>query len=314
MPRRCCCQGETILCETAAVIDADCEGMHPGNCYNIAFCIEGETGDCAVVNTAPLGIAMTRTGELTFEYIEAGVRKYDLTYAGGVVDNFTFNAYRWDGSSWVLCRSLASGMNSANPYALNFITATIKYRFWLRGSPANSSLTITTAGIAACTTCLYDDINPATDPAIKVTGVTGLNGTVNLPQGFPLLDFGYGKCQWQAQNGTVSIDIWTDPTDCALGNPPDAQATIDLIWTFYWIRWFSIQTAPTTLPILGAGWQFSLCQVDFFGVGGTYPGRPCAGQTLGPVANSNACPPDELGQFFLAGGGTATLIVPGHQA
>ena len=310
MTRRCCCGGVQIPCATSAQIDPYCATIYPPQCFQQAICVQGETGSCLAVNSAPYGVTLTRTGALTFEFIETGIRKYTLVYDGALnfLQQITLESFRWDGAAWVLCRSIAFIIYSSNGYASANFGGGLIYKMWLLGTPLSTNMTVTTAGIVACEETYF----LASGASFKITALTGINTTKILPLGFPILNFFTAECTWQAVQGSVSLDIWDASSDPDT-DPPDAAATADIIWTLHGENPTLEISAKRGFPLLGPSFPLFFFRGSFGGLwAGTFPGDPCSGRTLGPLANFlNACGPDSQSEP-MGNTGTATLIIPDH--
>lgn len=324
--KKCCC---IVPCQSSGNFNFNTNAFSPVCSPRIALCIDGQTGDCAVVNAGTDAIVLNRTvagNPATYEYIEAGVKKYEVIMTIGFagITTFVMRTYRWNGSTWVLCTedgvSPTRTINHQTGYGFEPFTSR---RIWALDSWIPPYLRVAAAGINICTGCMNNPGGGLDDDLMGSWQFSNLNvnGTADLllqaiGAGAPCGTSSASNSIWMKTQGSIDITYWKNSSSRSCSGTPDGVATIPLVWClnlFSNIAQLQILAPTTGLPDTGASYFsiFSTNVFDAWNIAGDddYFSIPCAGEEKEALTNDNTCGTP----FWVAAeDGDATLTIPAH--
>lgn len=330
--KKCCCD---VLCQFGGSFAFNTNAFSPICSPRIAFCIDGQTGDCAVVNAGTTAIVLPRTvagNPATYEYVEAGVKKYQviLTVGFGGQTTMVLRTYRWNGVAWVLCTedgiTPTRSLNNDTGYGFEPFTTR---RIWALDSWVPPHLRVSVAGVNVCGGCIYDPTGSLDDDWIGSWQFSNLvvNVTADLilqavGAGAPCGTSSVSNSFWKKIQGSIDITYWLNSTSRSCQGTPDGSATIPLVWClnlFANIALLQILAPTTGLPNTGRSF-FSIFSTSGFHAWNEefrdpdaredYFAIPCAGEEKATLlANNNAC---AASPSYAAEDGDATLTIPAH--
>lgn len=301
--RACCCNPVDLTCRTSGV-HSGCVGFSTRASGRFVVCILNETGDNAVLNASTTGLLMTRYAEGQYRYTETGVRKVelDITAPAGAVDDVELRGYSWDSgtSSWTLLRTITSaaslsrvtGYNQYNPVGSVF------WRLW---SPDKWFPETVTASISGPADCAYPCYSGFYDGDFYYARTTDLTYASTVLSRSSVENFCTPTgCQFYAEGGTISMDQYSDPTDCS----DETNLTRSVTLPIMQFVCFSQNRGVTGGAIPGQPWNTDSriwTHASTLG-GGTEFDR--AGETI-VLTNQTTCDGTEI-----ASGGSLTVTIP----
>lgn len=325
----CNCCG--IACRTSGAFDQGTHVWSPICSTEIAVCISGQAGSCAVLNTVD-AVVLTRTvggNPSTYVYEEAGVKKLEMTlevgFGGATLGVLT--TYYWDGSAWVQCTqdgvAPTISMNNRTGY---WYTASHARRAWALNSWIPAYIQISMANMVPCTNCnTRSQLDDYAWGSWQYSNFVGVNTTHNLTKLAIGTSTPFGTTTeyltvYKVISGTADVTAWYNITSRDCTGTPDVEETADVIW---WVA-FSGNAAELLVRADTSEFTTNMWVMDAFeryndaftdaNFADDYFSIPCAGETKSTFSNSITCPADYTQQ---SGGeasstGDATLIIPTH--
>jgi len=246
-------------------------------------CIQGETGDAAVLNSA--GHILTRVSDWLFRFESAASFKVELEFDPDEVDTgeFEIRSYLWDGDSFEIHRTLTGTVLSMDScYQELSPVDGASYSMHALADTVPDHVTVTTDYFNATQiTCTDNRAYGHPTTTWIIDSFTGLDGTFDLDL------VSLSTCSYAATQGTVTMST--------AEGAPETLTDLPVIWTFDMVS----KQFKAEVDFSGSPYPGMICVIWLTTLTGSHKCVP-GGGTYGPTSNGIGC----SGPFSPTLGGT----------